>query len=254
MLEISMILLAGGVSLLFYMVYEARRNIVKIEKVKLPHYPRQMKPVSLFFISDIHKREISNEIIEEVRGKTDLVIIGGDLLEKGVPFSRVERNLDKLLTLGSVYFIWGNNDYEVNTSRLKQIFKKKGIIEIVNSSVKVKVHNGVLNLIGVDDASTQRANYEASLEGVHPDEFNLLISHDPRLVNQVRKEDGIDFMISGHTHGGQIRLFGWGMYKKGRLETLPETTLLVSNGYGTTAIPLRLGAPAETHLVMIDKG
>ena len=142
----------------------------------------------------------------------------------------------------------------MNTSRLKQIFKKKGIVEIVNSSVKVKIHNGVLNLIGVDDASTQRANYEASLEGVHPDEFNLLISHDPRLVNQVQKEDGIDFMISGHTHGGQIRLFGWGMYKKGRLETLPETTLLVSNGYGTTAIPLRLGASAETHLVMIDKG
>ena len=105
MLEFSLILLAGGVSLLVYMVYEARRNVVKIEKVKLPHYPRQMNPVSIFFISDIHKREISNEIIEDVKGKTDLVIIGGDLLEKGVPFSRVERNLDKLLTLGSVYFV-----------------------------------------------------------------------------------------------------------------------------------------------------
>ncbi|MEI2665074.1 metallophosphoesterase [Rossellomorea sp. LJF3] len=251
MLEFSIILLAGGVSLLFYMLYEARRNVVKIEKVKLPHYPQHMKPFSLFFISDIHKREISNEIIEEVKGKADLVIIGGDLLEKGVPFSRVERNLDKLLTLGNVYFVWGNNDYEVNTSRLKQIFKKKGIVEIVNSSVKVKIHNGVMNLIGVDDASTQRANYEASLERVHPHEFNLLISHDPRLVNQVQKNHGIDFMISGHTHGGQIRLFGWGMYKKGRLETLPETTLLVSNGYGTTAIPLRLGAPAETHLLVM---
>ncbi|MFP3472451.1 hypothetical protein R0J90_20570, partial [Micrococcus sp. SIMBA_144] len=71
--------------------------------------------------------------------------------------------------------------------------------------------------------------------------------------NQVCKEDGIDLMISGHTHGGQIRLFGWGLYKKGRLENLPETTLLVSNGYGTTAIPLRLGAPAETHLLILDK-
>ncbi|KPL59748.1 metallophosphoesterase [Rossellomorea vietnamensis] len=254
MLEFCMILLLGGASLLIYMLYEARRNVVKIERVKLPHYPEHMKPISLFFISDIHKREISNEIIEDVKGKTDLVIIGGDLLEKGVPFSRVERNLDKLLTLGSVYFVWGNNDYEVNTSRLKQIFKKKGIVEIVNSSVKVKIHNGVMNLIGVDDASTQRANYQASLEQVRPDEFNLLVSHDPRLVNQVQKKDGIDFMMSGHTHGGQIRLFGWGMYKKGRLETLHETTLLVSNGYGTTAIPLRLGAPAETHLLVMHKG
>ncbi|PFA63845.1 metallophosphoesterase [Bacillus sp. AFS015802] len=255
MLELSIIiLLAGGVSLLFFMLYEARRNTVKVDKVKLPGFPEHMDPVSLFFISDIHKREISEEIIEQVKGRADLVIIGGDLLEKGVPFSRVERNLDKLLTLGPVYFVWGNNDYEVNTSRLKQIFKKKGIIEIVNSSIKVPIRNGVLNMIGVDDASTQRADYPSAHKQAHPDEFTLLVSHDPRLVNQVRKEDGIDLMVSGHTHGGQIRLFGWGLYKKGRLEMLPQTTLLVSNGYGTTAIPLRLGAPAETHLLVIDKG
>lgn len=254
MLEFSIVILIGGVSLLFFMLYEARRNVVNIDRVKLPHFPEHLDPISIFFISDIHKREISDKIIEEVRGKSDLVIIGGDLLEKGVPFSRVERNIDKLLTLGTVYFVWGNNDYEVNTSRLKQIFKKKGIIEIVNTSVKVPIHNGVFNMIGVDDASTQRANYPLSLNQAHPTDLNILVSHDPRLVKQVRLEDGIDLMISGHTHGGQIRLFGWGMYKKGRLEKLPQTTLLVSNGYGTTAIPLRLGAPAETHLLTIEKG
>ncbi|MFI8685220.1 metallophosphoesterase [Rossellomorea sp. NPDC077527] len=253
MLEFSIILLTGGISLLFLMLYEARRNVVKIEEVRLPHFPEHMQPISLFFISDIHKREISDDIIEEVKGKTDLVIIGGDLLEKGVPLSRVERNLDKLLILGNVYFVWGNNDYEGNTTDVKQLFKKKGIIEIINSSVKVSLSNGMMNIIGVDDASTQRTDYPMALEQVSPEEFNLLVSHDPRLMNQVRKEDGIDFMISGHTHGGQIRLFGWGMYKKGRLETLPETTLLVSNGYGTTAVPLRLGAPAETHLLLIDR-
>ena len=254
MLEFSIVILIGGVSLLFFMLYEARRNVVNIDRVKLPHFPEHLDPISIFFISDIHKREISDKIIEEVRGKSDLVIIGGDLLEKGVPFSRVERNIDKLLTLGTVYFVWGNNDYEVNTSRLKQIFKKKGIIEIVNTSVKVPIHNGVFNMIGVDDASTQRADYPLSLNQAHPTDLNILVSHDPRLVKQVRLEDGIDLMISGHTHGGQIRLFGWGMYKKGRLEKLPQTTLLVSNGYGTTAIPLRLGAPAETHLLTIEKG
>ncbi|MBN8190778.1 metallophosphoesterase [Bacillus sp. NTK074B] len=251
MLELCIILMAGGVILLLIMLYEARRNVVKIEEVKLPGLPDDMQPVSIFFISDIHNREISDEIIEEVKGRTDFVIIGGDLLEKGVPFSRVEGNLDKLQSVGKVYFVWGNNDYEVNSTRLKKIFNEKGIIEIVNTSVKVPLHNGVMNLIGVDDASTQRANYPLALDQVSPDEFNVLISHDPRLLNQVRKEDGIDLMISGHTHGGQIRLFGWGLYKKGRLDNLPETTLLVSNGYGTTAIPLRLGAPAETHLLII---
>ncbi|MGD6956295.1 metallophosphoesterase [Rossellomorea aquimaris] len=253
MLEFIMFLLVGGVSLLFFMLYEARRNVVKMEKVKLPALPDNMGTISIFFISDIHKREVSNGIIDEVRGKADFVIIGGDLLEKGVPYSRVEQNLDKLLTLGTVYFVWGNNDHEVNTNRLKDIFKQKGIIEIVNDSVKVPIHNGKINMIGVDDASTQRASYSSALKKTIPHEFNILISHDPRLVRQVRKEEGIDLMLSGHTHGGQIRLFGWGLYKKGRLEKLPQTTILVSNGYGTTALPLRLGAPAETHLLKIEK-
>jgi uncharacterized protein len=254
MLEFIMFLLVGGVSLLFFMLYEARRNVVKMEKVKLPALPDNMGTISIFFISDIHKREVSNGIIDEVKGKADFVIIGGDLLEKGVPYSRVEQNLDKLLTLGTVYFVWGNNDHEVNTNRLTDIFKQKGIIEIVNDSVMVPIHNGKINMIGVDDASTQRASYSSALKKTIPHEFNILISHDPRLVRQVRKEEGIDLMLSGHTHGGQIRLFGWGLYKKGRLEKLPQTTLLVSNGYGTTALPLRLGAPAETHLLKIEKG
>jgi uncharacterized protein len=253
MLEFIMFLLVGGVSLLFFMLYEARRNVVKMEKVKLPALPDNMGTISIFFISDIHKREVSNGIIDEVKGKADFVIIGGDLLEKGVPYSRVEQNLDKLLTLGTVYFVWGNNDHEVNTNRLTDIFKQKGIIEIVNDSVMVPIHNGKINMIGVDDASTQRASYSSALKKTIPHEFNILISHDPRLVRQVRKEEGIDLMLSGHTHGGQIRLFGWGLYKKGRLEKLPQTTLLVSNGYGTTALPLRLGAPAETHLLKIEK-
>ncbi|MGM0855435.1 MAG: metallophosphoesterase [Bacillota bacterium] len=253
MLEFSMFLLVGGVGLLFFMLYEARRNVVRMEKVKLPCLPHNMSSISIFFISDIHKREVSDGIIDEVKGKVDFVIIGGDLLEKGVPFSRVEQNLDKLLTLGPVYFVWGNNDHEVNMNRLKEIFKQKGIIEIVNDSVKVPIHNGTINMIGVDDASTQRASYSSALKKTIPYEFNILISHDPRLVRQVRREEGIDLMLSGHTHGGQIRLFGWGLYKKGRLEKLPQTTLLVSNGYGTTALPLRLGAPAETHLLTIEK-
>ncbi|MCA1063216.1 metallophosphoesterase [Rossellomorea sp. AcN35-11] len=253
MLELGAFIVAGGVLLLSFMLYEAHRDVVKIQKVKLHDFPDHLKGLSIFFISDIHKRRVSKELMEEVKGKADLVIIGGDLLEKGVPFSRVEENLDNLLQIGNVYFVWGNNDYESNTDRLRQIFKEKGIIEIVNDCTRIAVHNGMFNLIGVDDDSTQRACYPSSIEKASPDEFNLLVTHDPGLVKQVRKEDGIDLVLSGHTHGGQIRLFGWGLYKKGRLEKLPQTTLLVSNGYGTTALPLRLGAPPETHLLIIEK-
>ncbi|WP_064091002.1 metallophosphoesterase [Rossellomorea aquimaris] len=249
MLEFISVMFLGGGILLLFMFYEAHRNVVKIENVKLPAFPKKSPPLSIFFISDIHKRKVSDKIIDKVKVKANMVIIGGDLLEKGVSWSKIEENLDKLLSIGTVYFIWGNNDYEVNGAKLKEMFTKKGVIEIINDSIQLP---NSINLIGVDDASLKRADFARAIKEVNPKDFNILISHDPRLVNQVRIEHGIDITMSGHTHGGQIRLFGWGLYKKGSIEKLPQTVLLVSNGYGTTALPLRLGARAETHLITLN--
>ncbi|MCA1054671.1 metallophosphoesterase family protein [Rossellomorea aquimaris] len=253
MLELIIILvLSGGALVLLFMYLEAHRNEVKTHTFSFPHFP-STKPLTIFFISDIHKRKIHNEIIERAQ-KADIVVIGGDLTEKTVPMSRVEENIEKLTGIGSVYFIWGNNDYEVNTEELKGLLLKMGVKEIVNDSVPYDFEGGRINLVGVDDASTQRAVLPHALRKIDSSSFNILLSHDPRLVKLVKSEDGIDLMLSGHTHGGQIRILGWGLYKKGRVEKRPETTLLVSNGYGTTALPLRLGAPPETHLITIKRG
>jgi uncharacterized protein len=252
MLEIISILLMGGAILLLFMYYEAHRNEVKTHLFTFHDFPGD-KEMTIFFISDIHKRTLDSDLIDQVRDKADIAVIGGDLTERAVPFSRVEENLDKLAAIRSVYFIWGNNDYEVNIDELRKLFKKKGVKEIVNDSLTFTAGGGVVNLIGVDDASTQRAVLPEALEKTDPSGFNILLSHDPRLVKQVNKEDGINLMLSGHTHGGQIRILGWGLYKKGRTVELSQTTLLVSNGYGTTALPLRLGAPAEAHLITIKR-
>jgi uncharacterized protein len=252
MLEIMSVLLVGGAVLLLFMYYEAHRNEVKTHLFTFSDFPGEGE-LTIFFISDIHKRKLDSDLIAGISKKADIAVIGGDLTEKAVPLSRVEENLDILKEIGSVYFIWGNNDYEVNIEELRKLLKKKGVHELVNGSVTYTIDGGVINLIGVDDASTERDQLPEALLKTDPSGFNILLSHDPRLVKQVRKEDGINLMLSGHTHGGQIRILGWGLYKKGRTEELPQTTLLVSNGYGTTALPLRLGAPAETHLITIKR-
>ncbi|MFD2679538.1 metallophosphoesterase [Bacillus seohaeanensis] len=254
MVELLLILAIAGICLFVFMLREAFRNYVKEEEISFLNFPDDVAPLKIFFISDIHKRKISQKIINHVKGKAKIVIIGGDLLEKDVPFDRVGKNLDMLLEIAPVYFVWGNNDYEVDADYLKNLFREKGVIELVNNAfVLASGKEKVINLIGVDDASTNQSYLSQAMKHVTPADFNILISHNPRMVKEIKKKDGIDFVISGHTHGGQIRLFGWGLYKKGRLERKSETTLLVSNGYGTTALPLRLGARAETHLITIGK-
>ena len=58
-------------------------------------------------------------------------------------------------------------------------------------------------------------------------------------------------MLAGHTHGGQIRIGKLGLLEKGSFHTNSNQAKLISNGYGTSTVPLRLGAPAECHVITI---
>lgn len=240
-----------AVLLFVYMYREAFANRVIYHDLTFSAFPKSFGSVKIFFISDIHRRKVSDKIIEEVKGKADIVIIGGDLTEKGVPFERVQENLQALKVLGPVIFVWGNNDYEVEVPLLDAMLLNQGVKVLTNSSVRFESEAGEpLFIIGLDDISTNRVDLEEALSEAQ-EGFRILLSHNPQIKRKIRPEHGVHLMLSGHTHGGQIRIFGFGPYEKGRLVSEPEGTILISNGYGTTGVPLRLGARAETHLLTL---
>lgn len=128
----------------------------------------------------------------------------------------------------------------------------QGVKVLINSSVRFESESGdPLYIIGLDDISTNRVDLEEALSEAQGEGFRILVSHNPQIQRKIGHEHGIHLMLSGHTHGGQIRIFGFGPYEKGRLVSEPDRTILISNGYGTTGVPLRLGARAETHLLML---
>ncbi|MED1468079.1 metallophosphoesterase [Bacillus salipaludis] len=252
---IIIIVLLVGICLLLYMIREAFLNQVKEEEIEFSDFPKSFGKVSLFFISDIHRRSISDKIIHAVKGRTDIVIIGGDLTEKGVPFSKVKENLKKLKSLGPVYFVWGNNDYEVDYHELDAIFLDFGVKVLDNTAVTFESGEGdKLCLLGVDDLSQDRDRLDFALMDADPNSFKILASHYPNITDKIKDQHEIRLVLSGHTHGGQIHILGYSPFKKGQLKKLENTTLLISNGYGTTTVPLRLGAPAESHLITLKKG
>ena len=132
---VIILVLILGACLLLYMVREAFLNNVIFHELTFSDFPESFKQVSIFFISDIHKRLISDKIINDVMGKVDIVIIGGDLTEKNVPMERVKKNLNKLKSLGPVYFVWGNNDYETDFRMLDAIFLDSGVKVLDNTAV-----------------------------------------------------------------------------------------------------------------------
>lgn len=241
-----------GIGLLLYMYKEAHADRVLVQELSFSNFPESFGQVNIFFISDIHKRLISDRLLEQITGKVDLVLIGGDLLERGVPIERIEKNIQKLRKLGLVYFVWGNNDYEIDTHVLDAVLLKNGVKILDNTAVSFESATGDrFLLLGVDDITNKRDRLDLALYDAGDNGFKVLVSHNPNIMTKITEEAQISLVLSGHTHGGQIRLFGFGPYEKGSITKHGKTTLLISNGYGTTLLPLRLGAKAETHLITL---
>lgn len=238
------------VALMLYMWIEAHRNRVIFHSLPFSTFPESFSRFRIFFISDIHRRRVSKTLIGSLKGKVDLVIIGGDLTEKGVPFSRVKRNIALLKQLGPVYFVWGNNDYEVDYHESDALLLENGVKILDNTAVTFESEQGDrIALLGVDDMNKRRDRLELALSDAEQTTFRILVSHDPRIIEKIKPQHEIALVLSGHTHGGQIRLGPFGLYEKGCLRNINGTMLLVSNGYGTTTLPFRFGARAETHLI-----
>jgi uncharacterized protein len=235
-----------------YMWLEAHCNKVTYTKLKFREFPKSFEEMSIFFISDVHRRKISKKIVNEVKGKADIVIIGGDLTEKGVPFARVAENIRHLKEIGPIYFVWGNNDHEVDVHKLATLLTEEGVEILDNKAVIFQSEKGEkIALLGVDDISKNRARLDLALLDAGAEGFRILVSHNPAIVGKIQENQRISLVLSGHTHGGQIRFFSFGIYEKGGVRKTNGTTVVVSNGYGTTTLPFRLGTPAETHLITL---
>ncbi|HDR7848065.1 TPA: metallophosphoesterase family protein [Bacillus toyonensis] len=248
-------LICIGIIFLLVMYKEAMRNTVLEHTLEFKEFPQSFQQMNMFFITDIHRRVISDSLIERIKGKVDLVIIGGDLAEKGVPLSKISANIQKLRAIAPVYFVWGNNDYEIEYHELDALLLENNVKVLDNTRVVFESELGEkICLLGVDDVGLERDRLDLALADCKEEGFRILISHNPDIIKKMSGKEQISLVLSGHTHGGQIRLFPSEKYLKGGVYNHSNTTLFVSNGYGTTLIPLRFRAPAQTHIITLYGG
>ncbi|MFY4775950.1 metallophosphoesterase [Metabacillus sp. RGM 3146] len=242
----ALALLLGG-----WMLINAFRNTLTENHLFFPEFPLKSGQLTILFISDIHRRIISEKLLKQFPSQADIVLIGGDLAEKGVPLKRIRENVKKLSAYGPVAAVMGNNDFELEQDQLMTIFKEEKIHLLHNSAIIAGKPE--IQVIGLGEMKFNQDDLELGLKSANDKAFKILLCHNPNIIEKLRPEHNIFFCLSGHTHGGQIRFGKFGLYEKGKVFKRKETTILISNGYGTSKLPLRLGAPAEAHFITIKK-
>jgi predicted MPP superfamily phosphohydrolase len=220
------------------------------------------KGIRLVQISDLHLREITNSLnrlAQRVnRIKPDLILITGDAIDD-------KNNLDLLNNfLGLISHdtkkaaILGNWEYwgEVNIKKLKEIYSAHNCHLLVNQTRQYTFGDKTISITGVDDFVAGTSDVELAVEHYKKSDFHIVLNHCPAYSDSIAiktpKEIKIDLILSGHTHGGQINIFGIvpflpqgsGKYVKGWYEDELKK-LYVSKGIGTSILPARFGARAE---------
>jgi len=239
------------VSLTIYSLINALRLEIKTIELSAPVEKK------IAHLSDVHLGSVSRRHLEHLVEKTnalspDVVLITGDLVDP-------QGNLtsDSLMPLNAltapVYFVTGNHERYVGLDKVMSLLEATPVIALRNEVVLFDS----IQLVGIDDSDDrdQVRRQLARLE-LNPDMFTILLYHQPEGFNDAATA-GVDLMLSGHTHSGQIWPFHRVVrlrfkYVKG-LHTIGDMNLYVSTGSGTWGPPMRLGSRNQITLIRLVK-
>jgi uncharacterized protein len=280
--------LCGAVGLALYSS-EIERHWIEVteHEVSLVGLPQVFDGMRIAQLSDIHLDEYTEpfflrDVIERVnRMAPDAIFLTGDFVsESPIPrrfssnaFARKARkfgvgaawqcaNLLRELKCRQLYAILGNHDVAVGAEEVTEALTANGIALLRNAYLPIERSGGRFWLAGLDDPVEGDPNPDLAIPPRIRNVQNepvVLMCHAPDYVDDLRAHpvgNAIGLMLSGHTHGGQIRLplvgalelpslgkkYVEGWFRFGGLQ------LHVNRGIGTVGLPFRLNCPPEITL------
>jgi hypothetical protein len=227
-------------------------------------WPKAMPPIRVLLLSDIHtgtflKPEIVADIVDGLMELApDLVAIAGDIVTAQA--SDLDGFIPALAPLAharlGAWYCHGNHDYfGGDAEKIRERLANLGIRTLKNESVELGHGRGKFVLGGIDDYIMGNPDWDA-LAAAHGAP-HLLLAHHPDLFYQAAARN-IPLVLSGHTHGGQIRFsYGPPILRQSHycldegLYAHASSLLVVSRGLGSVGVPWRYGADPEAVLMEI---
>ncbi|MCG3125011.1 MAG: 3',5'-cyclic adenosine monophosphate phosphodiesterase CpdA [Phycisphaerales bacterium] len=246
-------------------------------EVPIHGLPDSMRGLRLVQISDTHlgpriPRDHIRRAVELTRRLLpDLVLLTGDYIHMGSWYIRPAAELFEPLVSAStprlgVVAVMGNHDHYGDARQMTNELARIGVRVLNNDRTFVSwdasgltddAAAGGLCIAGVDDLLEGEVDHDAALAGVLSHTPRIMLAHNPdtsELLAGLPVAPRVDLMISGHTHGGQIAIPGYGppvvpsRYGRRFARGLVQTSLcpmVVSAGVGMSIMPVRIGVPPE---------
>jgi uncharacterized protein len=249
---------------------EPRRVEVTHQRIVITKLPRTFDGFRIVQLSDIHHSPFLGveEIAEAVRRanelKPDLIALTGDYVSHSREYiDGCAQALGMLRARHGVFAVLGNHDHWTDAERMEASLTRQGIRVLVNENVRIAVNGSCICLAGIDDLIAGRDDLPQALRGTSVAESRILLAHNPAIIREAARA-GVDLVLSGHTHGGQINwrlLIGredrktarWLRRPSRRLmrghAQLGSTQLYVNRGLGTVVVPLRYGCTPEITVI-----
>ncbi|MGX9929772.1 metallophosphoesterase [Virgibacillus salarius] len=257
----------GIIALLSYFIYIGYRNthsvVVNQIDIEKDIETSKGKVLKILHISDLHIENISitpQNIMQQLDSQSlDLIALTGDFLDRKKSIPKLIPYLEELSKLNpkyGAYAVFGNHDYVLKDrdfQQLKDILNQYGFKTLQNENAVITVDSEAVNVIGIDNFSTNHSNLVKSYAGLQQGS-NLVLTHDPNVVLEMDKYH-FDYLLSGHFHGGQIHWpKPYHLRKMGKLvklnmvkglHKLEGRPFYISEGLGQTGINIRVGSRPE---------
>lgn len=264
----TLILIAIIVFFVYQYALRIEPNWLTIEYVKVPvqHLPTDLDGFKIVQLSDLHyypytPLSLIQEAVERTnRLKPDIVVLTGDYIDrKAEPVLELVPILAKLNAQYGVFAILGNHDH---SKMVKTAFEEETSISLlINQGINLAIGQAHLYLAGLAPGS--KGNLSLALEHHSPKVPILLLVHEPDLVDIYAQDSRITLQLSGHTHGGQVRIPFFGAlvlpysgekYDHG-LYQINHTWLYSTRGIGVIGPPfgppVRFNCPPEITVITL---
>lgn len=231
-----------------------------VTQVELSDLPSEFDGLRIAHLSDLHGHEYgegSAELLAMVaEQEPDVIVLTGDIIDQESQLTMIPALAKGLSRIAPTYYVTGNHEWGIGTgvvNTLKGLLEECGVTVLSNEYVVLERDGAAIVLAGIDDPNgyadqTTPEELYAGIQTEQPGLFTILLAHRNDRFDQYAAA-GYDLVLSGHGHGGIIRLpFTDGLLGTNReffptwtagVYTLDDSTLFVSRGLGNNTVPIK---------------